>query len=94
MTTDEFDRGAAEREQALRQLEKRRGFRRHLVVFVVVNAAVWVIWAVSGTGYPWPAWLTGLWALGLVTNAWDVFFRRRITERDVEREIRHLHPTR
>jgi hypothetical protein len=82
-----------EHKQALARLKKRRDFQAHLVAFLVINAAVWVIWATTGQGYPWPAWLTGAWGIGLVLNAWDVYFRRPITEAEIEREISRLHPT-
>jgi len=83
---------ASVREQALERLKKRRDFAAHAVAFVVINIAVWVIWATTGSGYPWPAWLTGAWAIGLVLNAWDVYGRRPITEADVRREIDRLRP--
>jgi 2TM domain len=80
----------SEREQALEQLKKRRDFGAHLIAYSVINAAVWVIWAATGAGYAWPAWISGIWAVGLVLNAWDVFARRPITEADVEREVERL----
>jgi hypothetical protein len=80
------------REQALDRLKKRRDFLGHLVVYLVVNGAVWVIWLVTGAGYPWPAWLSGAWAIGLVLNAWDVYGRRPISESDVRREVERLRP--
>jgi hypothetical protein len=76
------------------RLKKRRDFQNHLVAFVVINAAVWVIWATTGAGYPWPAWLTGIWGIGLLLNAWEVYLRRPITDADVEHEIERLHVTR
>lgn len=81
----------SEREEALRRLEKRRDFQAHCVVFVVVNAAVWMLWVVGGSGYPWPAWITGLWAIGLLMNGWDAYIRKPITESEIDREIRRLH---
>jgi hypothetical protein len=83
-----------ERQAALVRLKKRRDFQNHLVTFVVINAAVWVIWATTGAGYPWPAWLTGIWGIGLLLNAWEVYLRRPITDADVEHEIERLHVTR
>jgi len=80
------------REQALTRIKKRRDFGGHAVAYVVVNAAVWIIWAVTGAGYPWPAWVSGAWAIGLVLNAWEVYGRRPITEADVRREIERLRP--
>ena len=83
-----------EREQAFERVKKRRDFQGHLVAFAVVNAALWTIWALTGAGWPWPVWVTGLWGIGLVMNAWDVFIRRPVTEADVQREIDRIHPER
>jgi hypothetical protein len=80
------------REQALERLKKRRDFVAHALTYVLVNAAVWVIWAATGAGYAWPAWLTGAWGIGLALNAWDAYGRRPITEADVRREIDRLRP--
>ena len=80
------------REQALERLKKRRDFVAHALTYVLVNAAVWAIWAATGAGYAWPAWLTGAWGIGLALNAWDAYGRRPITEADVRREIDRLRP--
>ncbi|MGE5519135.1 MAG: 2TM domain-containing protein, partial [Candidatus Dadabacteria bacterium] len=45
---------------------KRVGFRAHLVVYLVTNAAFWIIWLATGQGYLWPVWLMALWGIGLV----------------------------
>lgn len=79
-----------EREQALERLKKRRDFQGHVVAYLVVNAALWGIWAATGAGYPWPAWISGGWGIGLVLNAWEVYFRAPITETDVQQEIERL----
>jgi len=76
-----------EREQAIERLKKRRDFQGHLVAYVVVNAFLWAIWAATGAGYPWPAWVTGGWGIGLLLNAWDVYFRNPISDAEIEREI-------
>ena len=82
-------------EQELRTLardrvRKRRDFVAHVVAYVVINAAIVGIWAITGAGYFWPAWVMIGWGIGLVLNAWDVFFRRPITEADVDREMKHV----
>jgi hypothetical protein len=92
MAQENLDEPVAEREQALIQIKKRRDLQVHALSFVLFNAAVWVIWATTGAGYPWPAWITGLWAIGLLTNIWDVYVRRPITEADVRSEVDRLHP--
>ena len=37
--------------------------------------------------YFWPAWVLLGWGVGLVLNVWDVYFRRPVTERDIDREM-------
>jgi len=64
-----------------------RELLRHLVAYVVINAALWAIWLVSGAGYAWPAWVTVPWAIGIVLNAWSP-----VSETDAQREIERMHP--
>lgn len=82
------------REQALRRLRKRRDFKAHAFVYVLVNAVVWGIWVViaasSHSWWPWPVFVTLFWGVGLVMNGWDVYVRKPITEDELQREIAHL----
>jgi 2TM domain len=81
-------REQAARDQAVTQLKKRRDFHAHLLVYVLVNAFLVVIWAVTGMhGFFWPVFLIAIWGIGVVMNAWDVYWRHPITEADIEREI-------
>jgi 2TM domain len=91
MATNDLKEPGSEREQALQRLKKKRDLQGHLVTYLIVNVAVWVIWAATGAGYPWPAWVTGGWGLAVLLNVWDVYGRSPITEADVEREMRRLH---
>jgi hypothetical protein len=79
------------RAEARKQLQKRRDLGAHVVTYVVVNAMLIGIWAISGAGYFWPAWVMLAWGVGLVLNAWDVLFRRPVTEADVDRELQRHH---
>lgn len=88
--TNESEPHDSERDQAVSRLKKRRDFQGHLVTYIIVNAAVWAVWAATGAGYPWPAWVSGGWAIGLLLNAWDVYFRSPITEAEVQREIERM----
>ena len=45
---------------------KRVEFRTHLVVYFVINTALWVIWFVTGQGYIWPVWPLVGWGIGLL----------------------------
>ena len=76
------------RDQAITHLKKRRDFFRHLLVYLLVNAFIVMIWAVtSGHGFFWPIFPIAGWGIGVVMNAWDVFWRHEITDEDVQREM-------
>jgi hypothetical protein len=91
MVTDERTEEALLRQRAVRQLKKRRDFYGHLLVFVLVNAAVITIWAWLGDGgFFWPGFLILGWGIGLVMNAWDVFYLSYEDEGQIEREIDRL----
>jgi hypothetical protein len=86
MVTD--TRGQAARDRAVTQLKKRRDFYGHLLVYVLVNTFLVVIWAVVGAhGFFWPVFPIVGWGIGVVMNAWDVYWRPPITEDEVQREI-------
>jgi hypothetical protein len=86
MVTDTSEQTPHDR--AMQQLKKRRDFRGHLLVYVLFNAFLVGIWAVTGAnGFFWPLFIIGAWGIGLVMNAWDVYWRRDITEEDIQREI-------
>ena len=81
----------ADRADARRRLEARRDFGNHVVAYVVVNAFFVVVWAVTGAGYFWPAWILGAWGIGLVLQGWDVYVRRPVTVEDVDAELQRHH---
>jgi len=86
MVTDTREQAA--RDKAVAQLKKRRDFLGHVLVYALVNAFVVMIWVVTGAhGFFWPAFLIVGWGIGVVMNAWDVYWRSQITEQDVQREI-------
>ena len=67
---------------------RKRKFRGDVVAYLVINAFLVVVWAVSGFGYFWPAWVLGGWGVLLVLDGWDAYFRHDVTEQDIERELR------
>ena len=73
--------------KARKRVTERREFGSHLVVFVVVNGFFTIIWALTGGGYFWPAWIIGCWGMGLVLHAWELFVRRPVTDDDIEAEL-------
>jgi hypothetical protein len=79
------------RKIAATRLQKRRGFTGHLLVYLLVNSALVVIWLMAGhTGFFWPVFPMVFWGIGVVMNAWDVFFAHEITDADIDREIARM----
>jgi hypothetical protein len=76
-----------ERVAARQRLQVRRDFTRHLAAFVVVNGFFIGIWAMTGAGYFWPAWVLGCWGIGLALHAWETFLDRPITDKDIDDEV-------
>ena len=76
-----------ERERVRKRLQDRRDFGSHLVVFVVVNAFLVAAWAITDSGYFWPAWVLAAWSIGLVLHAWETFMHRPVTDDDVDAEL-------
>lgn len=78
----------SEWERARKRLQTRRDFGSHVVAYVVINAFLVGVWAFTGAGYFWPAWVLGGWGAGLVLHAWDAFLHRQVTDADIEAELR------
>jgi hypothetical protein len=88
MTTD--TREQTPRDRAMEQLKKRRDFRGHVLIYMLFNAFLVMIWAITDPHvFFWPVFPIGIWGIGVVMNAWDVYWRREITEEDIRREIEH-----
>jgi len=61
-------------EEARKRVEVKKGFYKHLVVYIVVTIMLVLIWAVAADGgYPWFLWVLGFWGLGVVFNFFDGF---------------------
>lgn len=75
------------REAAYRRVKAKRDFQTHIAAYVLVNAMLVVIWALSGTDYFWPIWPILGWGIGLALNGWTVFMQKPITEDEIRREM-------
>jgi hypothetical protein len=91
-TTTDTNAPAEERlrEVAVAQLKKRQDFRAHLLVYTLSCGLVAGIWALTGSGFPWPLIVMGFWGVGLIMNAYEVYGRPPIREEDIQREIERL----
>jgi 2TM domain len=77
-----------ERSWARKRIEKKQKFRGDVVAYIVVNAFLVGIWAIGGRGYFWPGWVLAGWGVGLVLDAWNLYFRQPITDADIDQELR------
>lgn len=57
------------RKKAIERIEERRAFQWHLLSYVVVNAALVLIWLLTGADYFWPIWPMLGWGIGLAWHA-------------------------
>ena len=91
MAIDESSRQDVLRERAIKRLKKRRDFSGHLLVYVLVNAFLVVIWAMTDPdGFFWPVFPIVGWGIGVVLNAWDVYRSDEFDEEQIHREIERL----
>ncbi len=88
--SDKIEEPEDERALARKRVEKRRGLQGAAIAYVVVNAFLVFVWAISGGGYFWPAWVMAGWGVGMVLGYWD-YKRGPITEGDVDTELRRMH---
>lgn len=77
------------RDRAVEQLKKKRAFYGHLLVYVLFNAMIVVVWAMTTHGFFWPIFPMLGWGIGVVMNAWDVW-RGDFTSDQIAREMARL----
>ncbi len=78
------------RERAIAQLKKKSDFRAHLLAYVLVNAFLVAIWALTGAHFFWPALPMLGWGIGLTFHAKDVYWGEEFSEERIRREMQHL----
>jgi predicted tellurium resistance membrane protein TerC len=82
---------SAIRNLAITRLRKRREYAAHLLAYVLVNAFIVVIWALTSTGgFFWPVFPMAIWGIGLVLTGWDVWLGDEFSEVAITREIERL----
>jgi hypothetical protein len=91
MAINESTRNEVLRDRAIKRLKKRRDFSAHVLVYVLVNAFVVAIWALTNPdGFFWPILPMAGWGIGVVMNAWDVFLNDEFDEEQIRREMERL----
>ncbi|MFT3702175.1 MAG: 2TM domain-containing protein [Agriterribacter sp.] len=54
-------------------IDQKKGFSIHLLVFLLTIPALWLVWFLVDGNYPWPAWNTLAWAIGLLFHYLGVY---------------------
>jgi hypothetical protein len=80
------DRESA-RDVAIKRLKAKRDFKMHLGAYLIVNAMLVAIWAMSHEGGFWPIWLIVFWGVGVAFHGWSAYFGQPFSEREIRREI-------
>ena len=80
------------RAEAIKRIKRKRDFVGHVIFFLIVNVGLWASWMLSGanTHSLWPAWVTGIWLLILVIDAFKVYGERPISDQEISAEMLRL----
>lgn len=78
------------RERALVRLKKKHDFHVHLAIYLVVNAMIVAVWAMTSAGFFWPIFPMVGWGIGVMANAWDAYGSDEPSERQISREMERL----
>lgn len=74
--------------------QKRAGFKRHAIVYLIVNSFLWLIYFMNSSNVfrgnlnemdnvPWPVWPMFGWGIGLVFNYLSAYHQRdSLTEKE------------
>jgi len=86
------EEGVELRTKAVERITHKRAFVGHVVLYVIVNAGLWIVWAANGanTNDLWPAWVSGGWLVFLLLDAYKVYKERPISDQQVQEEIRRM----
>ncbi|HVT22139.1 MAG TPA: 2TM domain-containing protein [Mycobacteriales bacterium] len=81
------------RKKAVWRLRKQRGFRTHLITYVLINAFLTLIWAIGGTDdFYWPLFVEGFWGIFVLLNAWTAYRPESFSEADIQKQMDRMRP--
>lgn len=95
MSTDFQNKDNSRDPQIWEIAQRRVSFKYHLVTYIIINAFLWIVWAMSGSkndhnGLPWAIWPTLGWGLGLFFHFLGayVFPKQNAVEKEYEKLMR------
>jgi cobalamin biosynthesis protein CobD/CbiB len=78
-------------EEASKKVRDRKRFYGGLATYLIVNAVLIVIWALSGQGYMWFLWPLGIWGVFVLGDYLRVFvFGKGSDQQAIEKEVEKI----
>ena len=78
-------------EEASKKVREKKRFYRDLTTYLIVNAVLVVIWALSGRGYPWFLWPLGIWGVFVLGHGLRIFvFGDGSDQQEIEKEVEKI----
>jgi len=78
-------------EEASKRVKDRKRFYGSLATYLIVNAVLIVIWALSGQGYMWFLWPLGIWGIFVLGDYLRIFvFGRGSDQQAIEKEAEKM----
>jgi len=79
-------------EQAKKRVEQKKGFFKHLAIYIVVNIILVLIWALAtGGGFPWFIFPLGGWGIAVLIHFLSVFVFKQKSDREaIEKEAERI----
>lgn len=59
------------------KVNQERGFKIHLLIFLLTIPMIWLVWYLTDRSYLWPVWPTGMWTIGIVFHFLGLFVFKR-----------------
>lgn len=78
-------------EEASKRVKEKKRFYNGLVTYLIVNAVLIVIWALSGRGYPWFLWPLGIWGAFVLGDFLRIsVFTEKSDHEAIEKEVEKM----
>ena len=78
-------------EEASKKVREKKHFYRDLVTYLIVNAVLVVIWALSVRGYQWFLWPLGIWGIFVLGDYLRIFvFGKGSDDEAIKKEIEKM----
>jgi hypothetical protein len=79
------------RKQAVYKLRRQRGFRTHVLIYLLTGGFLTLIWYFSNKdGFYWPLWPMAFWGIFLVVNGVNSFRPQTFSEAEIQRQMGKL----